>query len=648
MTKKKIWLVQQGVWRAKATDRPPPMPLACGYLKAIIEAEADLNKELDVRIFSLPGGETIVGVMDRIMFNEVPDLIGFSVLGWNYDLFGRVSEVYKRLHPSGWVAFGGTHVANQGKRVFRMFPDVDVVFNGEGEWTFLELLRALLGGVSKNQLENVSGISFQATDGSVITNDNVVRIRDLDQLPSPILTGAINLTNDQGRFKYDSALMETNRGCPYKCSFCYWGGAIGQKVRKFSIDRLADEVEVLAKAGTREIMLCDANFGMLPQDEEFIEICIRARERYGYPQNIMTSWAKDKRKYFYNIVRRMREAGFISSFNLALQSLSDATLEGMQRKNMKINEWKDIADWLHSQGMAVYAELIWGCPGETYDSFLEGYDELARHVSRIATYPLLMLPNTHYLDNKEEHELVTWQVKGDDFGRILQHKTMSIQENQNMHGFLFWARVIAEHLLFQHIWSPLDRLVKISQSDFLLSLDNWLRNQSNSDPAARRICEFRDHAVSEFDVGAECIENGLQFFFCDKDADDLLDRWWAKEIIPRIKHPGLRGLLTDIFRYDCISRPIYDVDSNISLPVVQKEGQQYYWREGIGFEHDISGFIIGTGTGNSTIDLDIATAPGISHPIIGDFYYKKGFCNDMALYHNAQNNAYFALVDWNG
>ena len=634
MPKKKVWLVQQGVWSAHANDRLPPLPLVSGYLKAAIESDECLHKELDVRIFSFSGGDTLVGVLRRLFFEEVPDVVAFSVLGWNYGLFGRAAETYRLLNPQGWVVFGGTHVANQAGRTFGMFPSVDVVVNGEGEWLFLDLLRAWLGGMSRHELGNIKGISFQDGDGGVVTTPAAERIQDINQIPSPFLSGALALTDGQGNFLYDNALLETNRGCPYSCSFCYWGGAIGQKLRAFSMDRLREEVEVLAHSGAVEIMICDANFGILPQDEEFIEVCIRARERHGYPQRIMTSWAKDKRKSFYRIVERMNAAGFHSSFNLALQTLSNSALDDMKRSNMGINQWQDLADWLHGQGMAVYAELIWGCPGDTFESFLDGYDHLARHVSRIATYPLLLLPNTSYVERKEALGLVTWRGDKDDFERVLQHKSMSIADNCRMHRFLFWARVICEHHLLRHVWHPLYRWASITQSQLLLALDGWLDAQQG-DPAAARLRDCRDQAVNGLDVGAENIERGLQFFYADGDADDLMHRWWREAILPQT-NVELRGVFLDLFRYDWTCRPIYDPDGGSPLPVEGREGRLCYVRRGVHFDYAIAEMIEQT------------DGPGLPErpptPSCLDFYYRTGFCNDIALYHNAHNEQYFGVA----
>ncbi|GGV57801.1 radical SAM protein [Streptomyces spectabilis] len=127
---------------------------------------------------------------------------------------------------------------------------------------------------------------------------------------------------------------------------------------------------------------------------------IKIRDRYGFPRALETSWAKNKSNTFYDIVRTMKRAGLQSSFTLALQTLDDGTLSLMNRRNIKLNRWEELVTWLRGEGLECYAELIWGSPGETVESFMEGYDRLSRDVSRIAVYSMLLLPNTDYMDKK--------------------------------------------------------------------------------------------------------------------------------------------------------------------------------------------------------------------------------------------------------
>src|ERR1019366_1123047 len=139
--KRSAWLVQQGVW-----DMPKEsMPLAAGYLKAAALADEEIRSEMDVQIFNFGGGKTLTAMAETMFSQGAPDILAFSVFGWNYRSFGSLAEAFKQIRPNGWVIFGGTHVANQGQRTFRQFPDVDVVVNGEGDFIFRELLRAHLG-----------------------------------------------------------------------------------------------------------------------------------------------------------------------------------------------------------------------------------------------------------------------------------------------------------------------------------------------------------------------------------------------------------------------------------------------------------------------------------------------------------------------
>jgi radical SAM C-methyltransferase len=518
-------------------------------------------------------------------------------------------------------------------RVFVEWPAVDIVVNGEGEFTFVELTTAMLARCAVNELSAIQGISYRGADGVVVTNPDRPRIQDLDVIPSPFLTGAIELTDSAGNFLFDHALMETNRGCPYTCAFCYWGGAIGQKVRSFSIERLGEEIEHLARLQVANIVLCDANFGMLPADEAFLEICIKSRERHGYPRDIVTSWAKNKGKIFRRIVHRMKQQGLHSSFNLALQSLDEPVLEAMGRKNMRINDWEEIVKWLRAEGLDLYAELIWGCPGETVEGFLAGYDRLAQHVTRIAVYPHLIMPNTHYSDERERHRFITWRPAEHDFELVLAHRTMSIADNQNMHRFLFWARVIPEHLYFRDIWQPLRELAGVTQSQVLRSLDGWI-DTPQADPLALELRDIRDRAVRALEISSRHIEDALQRLYGGSAASDLLTRWWHEAIIPRVP-PQLAGFFEELLRFDLLTLPICGAAHAGSGTVRQEtdDGETVYLRQAVPFGYDIAEIVETLRRG----ERPRIVAQRVSY----DIAYRAGFCNDLRLYHNVHNLAFF-------
>lgn len=603
--KTSVYLVQQGVWEMPLES----MPLAAGYLKAMAMADDRIRREMSIDIQNFRGGATNALMANTMFTTGVPDVVAFSVLGWNYRSFGALAATFKQLNPNGWVVFGGNHVTDQATRVFRMFPEVDIVINGEGELTFRDLMRAYLDGASKHELGGIAGLSYRDADGVTTTTEERARIEDLDVIPSPFLSGALDLTDAEGKFRYDVALMESNRGCPYKCSFCYWGGATGQKVRAFSIVRLREELELFGKLGVHTVVACDANFGMLPGDYEFVKALIETRDKFGFPRALETSWAKNKSKTFYRIVRMMKDAGMKSSFTLALQTLNDNALDKMRRRNMKVNDWEDLTTWLADEGLDCYAELIWGAPGETIETFMAGYDRLARRMSRIAIYPLLLLPNTDYMEKKEQFGITSVRGDNDDFEYILAHDSMTFAENQQMQRFLFWARVVAENAVLRHSWVALRRLAGLSQSQVLLNLESWMAEVA--DPAAESLRQ------SQSRLGTSGLGEAIKFLFTEPDAPRLLHRWWTESIHPLLP-AGMAPVLAEVFRYDLLTRPVYRAGGadDEDLPVVTVSGDDYYLRRAVPLSHDIPS-IIATLRADGDPDL---SAAGVTV----DLYYRVG------------------------
>lgn len=537
------------------------------------------------------------------------------MFGWNLHRFAAVAETYRQVKPDGWIVLGGPHVANQAERVCRLYPAVDVVVNGEGEFVFRDILTAYLGGIGKSELDHITGLSFQR-DGRVVTTARRERIADLDDIPSPFLEGVLPLRDKCGKAIYGVVLLETNRGCPYKCSFCYWGGAIGQKVRTFSRERLREELQLFARQGVESIALCDANLGMLPGDEVFVDDVIRMKERYGYPLNIEASWAKNKGERFYSIVRKMKQAGLKSSFTLALQSLNETALANMRRQNMQLNEFEDLARAMRAEGLDTYAELIWGLPGETRESFIEGYDRITEFVSKIALYPHLILPNTDFDLNRERYGLVTMRREDCDFEYVISHPDMSVEENARMHQFLFWARVFAENMIFRNIWTPLRKLASIKQSQVLQSLDEWAGCQT--DDVVGGIWECRQEMVRTMDSSNP--HRGTRYFFYERALPTRLQNWWWEEILPAVP-AHLRPFFTELFRYEMLTLPIPE-DSELAseLKTVYLDEKEYFEREVGEFHYDIPALLRSIEAG---APCDLAEGP----PRSETFYYRVGFAD---------------------
>jgi radical SAM superfamily enzyme YgiQ (UPF0313 family) len=634
----RIAIVQQGVWDMEKES----LPLAAAYLKASLIADERLRREVEVTIHNFNGGVTIGTIMRDLLIDEVPDMLAFSVFGWNLAQFATISETYKQIKPDGIVVWGGTHVANQAQRTFRLAPSVDIIANAEGELVLRSIVQAYVGygntAAFWSSLEEIPGLTINLRGDGMVDTGDPVRINDINEIPSPFLTGAVALLDSRGDFRYDVALMETNRGCPYKCAFCYWGGAVGQKVRAFDRERLREEVEIFARLGVESLVLCDANFGLLKGDLDFVEDVIAIREKYGYPRNIDTSWAKNKSKTFYEIVRRMSQTGLRTSFTLALQSMDDEALSLMHRRNMKLNAWEEMVDFVNGEGLDLYAELIWGAPGETRENFLTGYNHLSKRTSRIAVYPLLILPNTSYFDEREQLGLITVRGEEDDFEYVLATNELTLPENVESQPFLLLARTLGEHMILRYTWHALRELCDLDQGSALWSIGSYVR--TSTDPVAvdlRRV--LADRTV----VDSPAVAAALRVLYQHDGVEELLVGWLEQAVKPTVP-ASTWSLLYDVFRFDWCSRPLMDTEQWLleTLHETIRDGETWYVREEVTFSFPLADVLTAgeARSGAALRDLLCTHHPPGSHSY--DFLYPPGFSRHIDSHEVAAH--YFAQV----
>ncbi|MGW3691541.1 hypothetical protein [Streptomyces sp. NPDC005125] len=258
----------------------------------------------------------------------------------------------------------------------------------------------------------------------------------------------------------------------------------------------------------------------------------------------------------------------------------------MKRRNMKVNDWEDLVAWLHEEQLDVFAELIWGAPGETVESFVEGYDRLARRVSRIAVYPLILLPNTDFLEKKDLFGIKTVRSDIDDFEYLLSHDTVTLQENQRMQRFVLWARVFGELAVFRHIWAPMRVLAGMTQSQVLRNFEAWIAEVD--DPAAVPMRSFAETAMNG--VALSALGMAVEYLYGEPDAKRLLQRWWNESIRPLLS-AEMAPVLDEVFRYDILTQPVYERSGsesrNQDLPLANVRGADYYVRRGVELAYDV-------------------------------------------------------------
>ena len=91
-------------------------------------------------------------------------------------------------------------------------------------------------------------------------------MHDYSIIPSPYLEGTFEDLFRKYDYKW-TPTWETNRGCPFKCTFCDWGSAIASKVRNFEEERLYKEIDYFSEKKIDLVFGADANFGILKRDK---------------------------------------------------------------------------------------------------------------------------------------------------------------------------------------------------------------------------------------------------------------------------------------------------------------------------------------------------------------------------------------------
>jgi len=315
-------------------------------------------------------------VWDDAHFDQItaePAIYLFSNYLWSHERCLDVSRRIKERSPGSITVHGGPDTPKYEADTvahFETYPHVDVTVRGEGEATAAAVLTALRPIIGQERpdlsvLADVAGITYRSASGPVRTEDRD-RIAELDSIPSPLLTGLLDVYREMPGMM---VTIETNRGCPYGCTFCDWGSATTSRIRKYDIDRVYAELAWCGTNSITSITVADANFGMFARDVEIAEELARVRAQTGYPRGFGVSYAKNTVKHLQRIIGILTDADVMSQGVLSLQSMDADTLQVIHRSNIKTERYDALADRMREARLPLMVELMMGLPGQTVDSF---------------------------------------------------------------------------------------------------------------------------------------------------------------------------------------------------------------------------------------------------------------------------------------
>ena len=340
-------------------------PYAAGTLLAYAFADPVIQREYCFKGFVYKREDLGAAVAKM----ENPYLVAFSCYVWNYEYNKALAAAIKKKWPGCLTVFGGHQIFDRCDAADN--GDIDILMFGEGEESFRQLLLALSAG---GELDDIPNIMFRRGGETVSTPKAIIGMPDR---VSPYLGGWFDgLLEDEKEMAF-SAILETNRGCPNRCSFCDWGN-IKSRVRQYDRELVKAEIDWFAEHQIEYVYAADANFGLFRQDEEYIDYLIERHAQTGYPQKFQATYSKNNPDVVFRLNKKLNEAGMSKGATLSFQSMSPEVLVNIYRKNMPLERFRELMRLYHEEGIPAYSELILGLPGETYGSFRDGLEELLR------------------------------------------------------------------------------------------------------------------------------------------------------------------------------------------------------------------------------------------------------------------------------
>jgi magnesium-protoporphyrin IX monomethyl ester (oxidative) cyclase len=368
--------------RGYKEDLTPPLGLA--YIAAVLEERAYDVKILDVSAEDFCNRQEISGEYTQIglSYEEIktrmndfnPDVVGVSCLfSSQVQSMCNICRIAKETNERIFTVVGGGHPSALPEESL-MKDYIDFVVIGEGEYTMLDLMEAIMRGYD---FSNIDGLGFKNGERIVI-NPKTKFIEDLDELPLPArhllpmqTYFKANLPHSGTSRKSPNTPIMTSRGCTGRCIFCANAKFWGRRYRTRSVDKVLDEMEYLIEEyGVKEIQFIDDNLTL--NRKRTIELFSRMIERnlnlcWNTPQGIAANTLDEA------ILRKMKESGCYE-ITLAIESGDEKVLSDIMKKPLKLEKVTQLVKKAKKLGIMTKGFFVVGLPGETKEQMRKTFD----------------------------------------------------------------------------------------------------------------------------------------------------------------------------------------------------------------------------------------------------------------------------------
>lgn len=337
------------------------VPLGSMYLSAYLKAH--LGEKVKTNLVDLRNEKHKQKALIKHIAGFPPDIVGISMMNCDQPFLYDYLPLIRKHAPFALIIVGGPFASSFGEKILE-HDAVDLVVKGEGERTFLNLVKCAGMGLDYRE---VRGIAYRSNN-SIVCTEPESYIEDLDSIPFPDYD-LIAVEKYWGAHQHMNQLLAekrhthiiSSRGCPYHCAYCH--NIFGKKTRMRSPENFVSEIKMLYhRFGIKEFHIVDDIFNL--DRKRMHRICELIIES---PMDIRISFPNALRGDIleYEDLDILKKAGTYM-VTLAVES-SSKRMQKMINKHLDIDKVSRNISYARKIGLLVKGYFMLGFPGETLD-----------------------------------------------------------------------------------------------------------------------------------------------------------------------------------------------------------------------------------------------------------------------------------------